>query len=828
MEALRKTLELIFLKEDPNKILEAGSLPTSYCRNDVILSSREIFSALTLDQVEAVFKQVDDVWLKPGNTSMTKFVEGFPSVFNVLLNFSSEVMSTSSMVPVVKYDSLLRWHDVTNLLTEDLFTTSYLASKDAAFRRSRSHFDWKPCVDHDNTTLNSIFSQPMAELHSHLKGASLNFELNWLNLMNKPWQRDSEFKDFIVSQRPSALSVLGESIQPSIYSFIIKAAAIRLLMVERQIGIVSLNTKGILSLIHATSLKEQKIYLDSIKREIGTVKYLHSKRFKGFLPDYAITNNCCSDTELMPFSILTGERAFMYRAFREIYERDSEKVQDTLFYAYLLIKNRFRQELIQTNSYKGFENFGIYERRKEGFIPDEGAYANLVQAEAVSTFFSGKAPDSYLEVRITPKPYVFELESSIKHLVDTIGNTVKWGEKKKYQYRFILHFIKQRDIYKTGPRHKSLRSKVKRSSISLVRWRNLEFNKNADRIVGIDAANSELFCRPEVFSQAYRFCRQYNWNSSNKTPNELHFTYHVGEDFYDVIDGLRAVWEAIHFLGLTRGDRIGHGLVLGTEVKSYYAIRRGLVYLPRQVLLDNIVWILHEGDFQGSVDKLYRDLIDLYYALAMEIYGDKPLLDDYFQSLCLRGDNPETSRCTSRPVSRWNQLDENDDVFAVAARKNERAILLFHQYHFDRDVVSRGNSVIEFKVDDALIEVIQKARMRMLHLIEEMGIAIETNPTSNIKIGHMSTYNTHPLMEFNNVGLNSTGQYRGISVSINTDDRGVFGTSLEREFSLVAAAQEKQYKKGESDVPPRVIYDWLDKIRKMAFEQRFVDRLAIL
>ena len=272
---------------------------------------------------------------------------------------------------------------------------------------------------------------------------------------------------------------------------------------------------------------------------------------------------------------------------------------------------------------------------------------------------------------------------------------------------------------------------------------------------------------------------------------------------------------------MTRGDRIGHGLVLGTDVKSYYAIRRGLVYLPRQVLLDNIAWILHEGDFKGTADKLYRDLTDLYYSLVMEIYRIKPLLDDYFQSICLRGDNPCIGKGSVRQVTRWNQLDENDDELAVSARTNNDAIQLYHQYHYDPDVVSRGNSVREFRVDDAFIEVIQSVRMRMLHLIEERGIAIETNPTSNIKIGHMSTYNTHPLMEFNNVGLNTTGQYRGISVSINTDDSGVFGTSLEREFSLVATALEKEYKKGKSDIPPRVIYDWLDKIRQMAFEQVF-------
>ena len=76
-------------------------------------------------------------------------------------------------------------------------------------------------------------------------------------------------------------------------------------------------------------------------------------------------------------------------------------------------------------------------------------------------------------------------------------------------------------------------------------------------------------------------------------------------------------------------------------------------------------------------------------------------------------------------------------------------------------------------------------------------------------------------MEYNNVGLNSSDQYRSISVPINTADSDVFGTSFKRESSLVAAALEKEYKKGNSDVPPRVIYDRVDKIRRMAFEQRF-------
>ena len=60
-----------------------------------------------------------------------------------------------------------------------------------------------------------------------------------------------------------------------------------------------------------------------------------------------------------------------------------------------------------------------------------------------------------------------------------------------------------------------------------------------------------------------------------------------------------------------------------------------------------------------------------------------------------------------------------------------------------------------------------------------------------------------------------------ITVSINTDDKGVFSTSLEREFSVMAAALEKKSLVEKDGNSPRRIYDWLDRIREMGFEMRF-------
>ena len=60
-----------------------------------------------------------------------------------------------------------------------------------------------------------------------------------------------------------------------------------------------------------------------------------------------------------------------------------------------------------------------------------------------------------------------------------------------------------------------------------------------------------------------------------------------------------------------------------------------------------------------------------------------------------------------------------------------------------------------------------------------------------------------------------------VSVSINTDESGVFATSLEREYVLMGIALEK------TDDPrfknsPRTVKEWLNRVRQILVEQRFV------
>lgn len=72
---------------------------------------------------------------------------------------------------------------------------------------------------------------------------------------------------------------------------------------------------------------------------------------------------------------------------------------------------------------------------------------------------------------------------------------------------------------------------------------------------------------------------------------DICITYHVGEDFLDIIDGLRAIDEAMCFLNMRCGDRLGHALALGVDPQEWYDSKSGYILIPQMDYLDNLVWL---------------------------------------------------------------------------------------------------------------------------------------------------------------------------------------------------------------------------------------------
>lgn len=548
-------------------------------------------------------------------------------------------------------------------------------------------------------------------------------------------------------------------------------------------------------------------------------------------------------------SVLSSERELMYRVFKLLLEGcDDYKDISSLFYAYLCYKIKFRNAVVQLNSTVGFHNFTLFEEIKDRFIVKK--YKKYLYKAAIESFLiNGK--ERYLETRIVPDTTEEGIAEKIKEIADSID------EKYRFNFSIIFHFIKSRDKRNDKEyRHKDLREDIKKRAFAIHNFRNnakyqgvgSEDYALSGYVVGIDAANSEIYCRPEVFAQAFRFLKNHNIkNNGRQRPNDLNITYHVGEDFFDIADGLRAVEEAMIYFNLKNGDRLGHCLVLGTDVRKYYSMRYNTICCTKQVLLDNMAWLHHkckrlfgfsplcyylEGVFNQYFYEVYQGELykdgELNYNL-LNNPNIKDNINDYYRSWVLRGNNPkfgsikEKTDYENELEQEWDNYAENHEYGIEIAEFNMNALNLFDQYHRN-DVIERGAEAVAFTIKGSYVEdfykLLEAIQEQLLQEIESKRISIECNPTSNYKIGEMSNYDEHPILKFYNSGLNTPYNKHDIAVSINTDDQGVFSTSLEREYSLIALAIERQQTEEFKNSPRRII-DWLDKIRQMSVEQQF-------
>lgn len=67
----------------------------------------------------------------------------------------------------------------------------------------------------------------------------------------------------------------------------------------------------------------------------------------------------------------------------------------------------------------------------------------------------------------------------------------------------------------------------------------------------------------------------------------------VRQEWKDVADGLRAIDEAILFLNMGNGDRLGHATVLGIDIEDWYQKKNNEVWLSYQEYLDNIACLIY-------------------------------------------------------------------------------------------------------------------------------------------------------------------------------------------------------------------------------------------
>ncbi len=891
MNILKRNIDIAFSEASPEYILQniksfnnlSANQRDSYLNSRSI--SREYYNMISrgIDKdysYEEIMCMYDEI------CGQSKAYCHIPSsLFQLLIGYSDSVLRLENGVPVCRKEKTIDWRSVTLQHGQDLFTCSYLAYLTVIGKIPiQSSFDWPAIIETDDKRLKTILSKGIAENHFHLVGSTRVFSLSWVALMNSPEKINHFYrciyskKEVFTENRSRRISYLNNDNRLSWNNQLLYAGWIRSKLFQLIYGC---NDFDILRDFFAFELKLEKS--SDLIAEIKALQYQYGRLFllpsdKNVVLDYAICDIGSPIDVGSPNRLLFGERELLYRLFISVFRGELKSYELDLFYAYLLLKNRFRAEIIQVNREVGFANFSLYQDRKDTFWQDIPKYWYEAQRLAVnSTFESGRV--RLLEMRLQPKAsfksnYDLLLEEDQIVLFNDDKNMFqkrklslynqseleRMSVGKELPFFYVMHFIKKKDKMPlipmpfgiVPPKNCIARYNASKRALAIA----YAMNKSSylcTRIRGIDAASFEIGCRPESFATEFRFLTNFIPEKPMISAllekefyvSKLGITYHAGEDFLDIIDGLRAIDEAVAFLGLKRGDRLGHALALGVDPKVHYAKKHNLVTICKHDMLDNYVWILNRSkeldiSFDYSLRILIQDeaerLLEYIYGDCIRRHGWKISLEDYYASWKLRADNPlcyyfmryENPYAEQIKFMATNSISykyfnsfKSSDTYDMYRNKDKICGLLYY-YHYGYKERLRGLETCSIQINVAYINLVRQFQDKIQRLLSEKGVSIECNPSSNELIGTFQGYENHPVFRFNrHIIGKELGKYN-IEVSINTDDQGVFDTSLENEYALLVGCMSKMeddcFQRKYSD---ETIYDYINHLRSMSLQHSF-------
>ena len=837
----------------------------------------QLLGNLTYEEIDILYDDMQHTIKQRGESC------GGESVFALLPEYTLKVLSTYENEPICRQDQLLNWRYCYLYLGQDLLTTAHMAYVDTQGFKHLNHFTWPAQIRTDDRRLDEILKKGLAENHFHLNGSTRSFDLSWICLMNHPARILTYFKAKVKHDENDFYNLFHENLNPGVslgatdnridwvlrlkIACWLRASLLLWLKfgsenaaVDQEKNMVQALQRFIEGSFSITTLCSM---VDAAKYQLSSVRnHIDYAITRDVLPAYE-SDDCCRS--------LAGERSFLYKAFKFIYsktnvDKNQMKRFMDLFYLYLLIKSQFRNEMIQVNQRYGFKNFALYQNRKDKIFDMYPVYDR--EAKNLSVVESMKNGNvRSLEMRIGPKNKVDAQIMAIRKTDQVIMSlngtgTQDYMLKMKHHgfsdsndYFYVLHFPKYPDEDK-NPKEKAERwavdprnFKVRKSTEeqALVIAGSLEREPYlCRRIRGIDACNFEIGCRPEVFAVAFRFLRDFCISGHKSSPlceenfqPHLYATYHAGEDFMDLVDGLRAIDEATLFLDMTTGERIGHAMALGVSAPEYYALKNNKIVLRIQDHLDNIVWALKKTQEYGIyIDSILKQqLEEKAHQLMSYIYGDGFSLIDYYNGWRLRGDDPGLYRYEKydkevydKPLknhingscywyNKHKKMNYESKVLDLI-RNNKKAARLYSMYHYDIEARKKGNETEAVKITEQYISMVTALQDKMMKELARKHIGIESNPSSNVLIGPFDKYEQHPIFRF--FPVSPSAQETVQFVSVNTDDQGVFDTSLAMEYSFLACTiRSIKNENLEQVYNDDAIYSYLEKLRENGFSQAF-------
>lgn len=477
-----------------------------------------------------------------------------------------------------------------------------------------------------------------------------------------------------------------------------------------------------------------------------------SESFENLLVKFSDSND---DYKEHPFKYLLGENtsllvleSMLYVTVLDYLERNKgDDVTAGVFHYYLLITGLCNRLLVQQTDAFGFEQFQKYTSNNFREF-SEKTYAQRFFQLAGNQLTGFR----HIEGRFSPKDSLeknMELVWKIMNGFCSLRAMQKERDVRPSTLSLTAHFIKKPDKAKGDIRFRKLRIELKKKADSLIALKNAGAREGR-LISGADAAASEFDTPPEVFAPAFRRLRKAGFE---------HFTYHAGEDFYHILSGLRAIFEAIIYLDLRQGDRIGHASASGVDVALWRSNIGEKVWMHSEDYLDDLVFtyfIITENK-----DKSLEHLLPLItlrcQELCTKIYGRPYSIHELIEAWKFRFIDPEDLPDTINKVS--------------------QEIINYRQSAVGR---KKGGGIISVDTYDIFGEQelihLQQLLLKDMH---SRQIVIETLPTSNIIIGQHHDFKTYHLYNWYKWGKEG---HQIPAIVVGCDDSGIFATNIYNEY----------------------------------------------
>lgn len=652
---------------------------------------------------------------------------------------------------------------------------------------------YRPYLTPDEPLLDNFICQSkLYETHMHLNGTS-SFEQNWYDTLLRPEEFIEKLQISMKNKQKVKLLYATHPYLKSLndyYQLILLARHLReYLLAWRSENGDTTNRK-----IQELKTNIAKIISNDTVSVINNFEY-EKAQFGISSCEYTFTEILL---DIATHDSYVKELHWHIQVQQKLRTQPSE-YPDIAYLLYVVCMNTMQRLFVQRDDQYGFDNFQKFADDNARELAEQVYTDRFFQLHGPHRNYSGDM--AVIEGRFAPKKTADDNMKLIKQIClgfleynykisksqnevnysDCLSTLVQHVSRQPIKLYLVAHFIKNPEKAQESFSFASLRNDFWLKANILV---NLikDYPNLGNIIKAVDAAANELDTPPEVLAPIFRYCRHQGIK---------HFTYHVGEDFEHLISGIRAIYEAIEFLPLQNGDRIGHATAIGILPKLWLKNTPTKILLKKGEWLDNLLFIWQmilthhlKGfnllELENHIHRLYFEIYDGVTMTGNK--GNTIKLTDFnlnliYLAYSYRYLDPE------KVITFLNEeyISLRDSEYQHLKKLNIRALQLAKVTWFDNEVREKRKKLLELDISFTPKQLL-KLQQCVQKMIADKKIIIESLLTSNVRISHYKSIHEHHIFRWLHIKDRAIDGDAKMRIVLGSDDPGIFATDLRGEY----------------------------------------------